>query len=306
MIFFRDTLDFKVEDETVLTIGKFDGLHMGHKKLLDVVLEKKKTGLASTIFTFNMPPASVITHKNGKVLTTNDEKHLIFENLGIDYFVECPFTDEVRLLEPEQFIQMVVQKLNVKCFVVGTDCHFGHDRKGDYKMLQKYAILYNYEVVVVEKKQYEGRDISSTFVREEIEKGNIAKANRLLGYPYFILEKVSQGKKIGRTIGSPTINQIPEPNKLLPPNGVYAAKIVVDDMEYCGVTNIGVKPTISGNNALGIETNIFNFSEDLYEKTVKVELFEFIRKEKKFDSVEQLKAQIKVDAKKAEQILKEK
>ncbi len=304
MIYFKNTLDFKTTENTVLTIGKFDGLHMGHKRLLEEVEKKKKTGLKSAIFTFDTSPQNAIYHTNSSVLTTNEEKHLVFENVGIDYFVECPFTDEVRNLEAEEFIYMMTDKLKVKCFVVGTDCCFGHNRSGNCEVLKSFADEYGYEVVVVEKKQYEGRDISSTFVREEIEVGNIEKANMLLGYPYFFMGKVESGNHIGRTIGFPTINLIPPENKLVPPYGVYASHIVIDEKVYEGVTNIGVKPTIAGENVCGIETNIFDFNGDLYGKTVRVRLFSFIRPEKKFGGVDELKDQIARDKTEAVKVLK--
>ena len=202
MQLFQHTLAFTSEEDTVLAIGKFDGLHMGHKKLLDVVRREKEKGLKSAIFTFDMAPLDVITHHTTKLLTTNDEKHEIFEAIGIDYFIECPFVDEIRLLEPEDFIRMMVEKMRVKVFVVGTDCRFAHDRKGNCEVLRSYADQYGYRVDVVQKKQYESRDISSTFVREEIEKGNIGKANMLLGYPYFV-----QGEVLG---GNRSYHRIPD------------------------------------------------------------------------------------------------
>ena len=303
MIFVRDNLNFSIEEPTVLTIGKFDGLHMGHKKLLEFVAEKKKTGLKSVIFTFNIPPQKAIYHTDSKMITTLPEKELVFCNVGIDYFIECPFTEEIRNLEAEDFIRLTVEKFNVKCFVVGTDCHFGHNRSGDYEVLQQFADTYGYEVVVVEKKQYEGRDISSTFIREEIEKGNIEKANMLLGYPFFIMETVRGGNQLGRTIGFPTANLIPEDDKLLPPYGVYASHIAVGDKRYNGITNIGVKPTIEGNQVCGIETNIFDFHADIYGETIRVRLFSWLRPEQKFDSLEALQAQIATDCKRANNVL---
>lgn len=300
MIFYRDTLDFTADRPTVLTIGKFDGLHMGHKKLLDEVMkQKKERGLATAIFTFNMPPNRLINHETAKVLTTNEEKHMIFEEIGTDFFVECPFVEEIRNLEVEDFIKMMVEKLQVKCFVVGTDCHFAHNRSGDYHTLRAFADKYHYDVIVIEKKQYEGRDISSTFVREEIEAGNIEKANMLLGYPYFIQEVVVHGNAMGHTFGFPTINQVPPAEKLLPPRGVYAAKVIVDGVTYLGVTNIGVKPTIEGVNVCGVETNIFDFDQDIYGKSVRVQLLEFLRPEQKFADFNELIAQITRDAENA-------
>jgi riboflavin kinase/FMN adenylyltransferase len=165
-------------------------------------------------------------------------------------------------------------------------------------MLRELSGKYGYEVIIVEKKTYEGRDISSTFVREEIEKGNIEKANLLLGYPYFIKAEVVYGNQLGRTIGIPTMNQIPQPDKLLPPNGVYASRVIIDGTSYKGVTNIGVKPTVSGENVLGVETHVIDFTGDLYGRDLDVELFSYIRPEKKFSSVDSLKRQIESDIRK--------
>ncbi len=303
MIFLKSINDFHIDEPTVLTLGKFDGLHMGHKKILENVAQKKNEGLKSVIFTFDTTPADSIYHTATRQLTTLPEKELCFSNVGIDYFLECPFTDEIRKMSARDFIRMCVRNLSVKCFVVGTDCGFGYKRSGNCSTLLRYAEEFGYETVIVEKKQYEGRDISSTFIREEIEKGNIEKANLLLGYPFFIMEEVKSGNRLGRTIGFPTINQIPSPKKLLPPYGVYASCIAIGDDVYKGVSNIGVKPTIKGKNALSLETNIFDFSEDIYGKTVRVRLYSFIRPEKKFDSLDELKIQIAADALKAKEIL---
>jgi riboflavin kinase/FMN adenylyltransferase len=299
MKYFKDTFDFSTTEPTCLTIGKFDGLHMGHKKLLDYVAAKKeKDGLKSAIFTFDTPPKSLVDGAPVKLLTTNEEKHLVFEQVGIDYFVECPFNEEIMNMRAEHFIEMMVRQMNTKCFVVGTDCHFGHERRGNGRMLRELSGKYGYEVIIVEKKTYEGRDISSTFVREEIEKGNIEKANLLLGYPYFIKSEVVYGNQLGRTIGIPTMNQIPQPDKLLPPNGVYASRVIIDGTSYKGVTNIGVKPTVSGENVLGVETHVIDFTGDLYGRELDVELFSYIRPEKKFSSVDSLKRQIESDIRK--------
>ena len=295
MIFIRDLDKINIVADTVLTIGKFDGLHMGHKKLLDFVSQKKRRGLKSVIFTFDIPPRRVISDAKDKVLTTLGEKELVFSNLGIDYFVECPFTESIRMMEADEFIRMVVDKFHVKCFVVGMDCHFGHNRSGDYRVLEKYAPKYGYDVVVVEKLQYHGRDVSSTYVREKIEAGRIEIANKLLGYPYFIMEKVVGGNRLGRTIGFPTMNQIPSEEKLLPPYGVYASRVPIGDKIYDAVTNIGIKPTIEGTYPCTVETHIIDFTGDLYDQNLKVRLFSFIRPEEKFSGLEALKKQLLCD-----------
>lgn len=295
MIYLKGTTKFQIEEPTVVTFGKFDGIHRGHKMLLDNLLEKKKEGLKAVVFTFDIPPRKEVQGDSGEVLTTNDEKMHVFENMGIDYVVECPFTAEIRNMEAVAFIRMIVEKLHVRCMVVGTDFHFGHNRAGNYKLLQKYAKEFGYEVQVVKKMQYESRDISSTFVREEIKAGHIEKANELLGVPYFIQGLVKHGNEIGRTIGFPTINLISDEEKLLPPFGVYVTKVFIGGEEYCGITNVGCKPTIEGNNPVGVETHVLNFGDDVYDTMVEVEFLHWIRQEMKFDSIEALKVQLQQD-----------
>ena len=303
MVFIRNNPDFYTTEDTVLTLGKFDGLHMGHKEILDHVALKKSSGLKSVIFTFDIPPSAATDGNRVFQLTTLSEKELCFSNVGIDYFYECPFTDDIRTMSPQDFIKLCVNKFHVKCFVVGTDCKFGYKRAGDYNMLCDFSSKLGYEVVVVEKIQYEGRDISSTFIREEITKGNIEKANTLLGYPFFIMGEVVYGQSLGHTIGFPTINLIPPDDKLLPPYGVYASRTVIGDEVYDGVTNIGMRPTVGGNS-VSVETNLFDFDEDVYGKEVCVRLFSYLRPERKFASIDELTSAIKDDSAEAAIILR--
>ena len=162
-------------------------------------------------------------------------------------------------------------------------------------MLQNYADLYGYHVLVVQKMQYQGRDISSTYIREALLNGSMELANELLGYPYFIQGKIIHGNQLGRTIGFPTINITPPPQKLLPPFGVYVSQIQLDGKQYKGITNIGMKPTIQGDNPAGAETYIYDFKGDVYERTAKIELLHFERPEMKFDGIGQLKRQLEKD-----------
>lgn len=295
MKYIRNTTDFYIEENTVISLGKFDGIHRGHTKLLEHFAEKKAQGLCSVIFTFDIPPRKNVQHVEAKVLTTNEEKMYIFEQLGIDYLVECPFTPEIMCMEAEDFIAKIARQLHVKCLVVGEDFRFGHNRRGDYHMLKEYASQYGYEVIVVEKIKEEERDISSTFVREEITAGNIERANHLLGYRYFVTSMVKHGNQIGRTIGIPTINQIPPEEKLLPPNGVYVTEVYIGGHKYRGITNVGCKPTIEGKNPIGVETHLLDFAGDVYDRFVTVEFLSRVRGEYKFASVEALKEQMQND-----------
>lgn len=296
MEYIKGTTTFKIEEPTVLSLGKFDGLHRGHELLMDYVFKKKQEGLKAAIFTFDIPPKKNVEHVFAKVLTTNEEKVRLFESIGIDYLVECPFTQKIMCMEPESFIEMIVKQLNVKCLVVGTDFHFGHNRRGDYRMLQQYAQHFGYEVEVVDKMQEDGRDISSTFIREQIVSGNIEKANALLGYEYFVQGTVVHGRKMGREVlGIPTVNLLPAEEKLLPPFGVYISVTEWNSKCYPGITNIGCKPTVEGKNPVGAETHIFDFDENIYGEEVKVSFLKSVRAEKKFESLEALKKQMMQD-----------
>lgn len=295
MKYIRNTVDFQIEEDTVISLGKFDGIHRGHELLMERLAEKKREGLKAAIFTFDIPPRRNVQHVEAKVLTTNEEKMHIFEEMGIDYLIECPFTEEVMHMEPEDFIRMLVERLHVKCIVAGEDFRFGHNRRGDYRMLQEYAGKLGYEALILKKMKEDARDISSTFVREEIAAGNIEKANHLLGYRYFVKGMVKHGNQIGRTIGIPTLNLIPPEEKLLPPFGVYVSEVVIGEERYQGVTNVGCKPTIEGNNPVGVETYLLDFHENVYDRIVTVEFISKIRAEHKFENIEALKEQMEND-----------
>lgn len=296
MKYIKNTMDFSVPDDTAVTLGKFDGIHKGHRHLLRFLEEKKSAGLTSVIFTFDAPPAwRVGGGQTEKVLTTNQEKARLFEQCGVDVLLECPFTKEVRSMEPEAFIQMLAERLHVKSFVVGTDFRFGHGRKGDYRLLQSCSGAYGYDVKVVGKALADGREISSTYIREVLMAGRVGQAGRLLGYPYFVQGEVVHGNEIGRTLNAPTANLLPPREKLLPPFGVYVTRAEVDGRAYGGITNVGRKPTIAGDSPVGVETHLFDFSAWIYGKEMKVEFLKAVRPERKFASLEELKSQMAED-----------
>lgn len=299
MKYIKDTTEIFIKEPTVISLGKFDGIHRGHELLLEQLMKKKREGYVTVIFTFNIPPKKVVESKDVKVLTTNEEKMHMFDSIGIDYLIECPFTPKMMNMEPETFIEMLVKNLSVKCIVAGDDFCFGKNRRGNYQMLQEYAKKLSYEAIILPKMKEDKRDISSTFVREEIAAGRIEMANKLLGYPYFVSGQVKHGKRIGRTIGFPTINLIPPENKLLPAFGVYITKVTIDGIVYHGITNVGCKPTIDGNNPVGIETHIFDFGQDVYGKIVSVTFIKKIREEYKFPDLESLLKQIRLDVSEA-------
>lgn len=299
MKYIKDTTEFFIEEPTVISLGKFDGIHRGHELLLEQLMKKKSEGYVTVIFTFNIPPKKVVEEEDVKVLTTNEEKMHMFDSFGIDYLIECPFTPKMMSMEAETFIEMLVKNLSVKCIVAGEDFCFGHNRRGNYQMLGDYAQKLGYEAIILPKMKEEERDISSTFVREEISAGRIEKANKLLGYPYFVSGTVMHGNRIGRTIGFPTINLIPPANKLLPAFGVYITKVTIDGIVYHGITNVGCKPTIAGKNPIGIETHILDFKQDIYDKVVIVTFIKKIREERKFPNLDSLLEQMRLDVNEA-------
>ena len=286
---------FGVMAPSAVSLGKFDGLHRGHQKLLQHILEQKKNGLEATIFTFASNPTRMLSGLSAQNILTNEERREMLAKAGVDNLLECPFVPEIAHMEPERFIEEVlVGQLKMKFAAVGTDFHFGYQRRGDHAMLQKLAPKYGYTVEVVEKEQSHGRDISSTYVKEALEAGDMELVNDLLGYRYFISGEVLHGRRIGRTLGMPTTNLVPSTKKLLPPNGVYLSRTRIGEQAYYGVTNIGYKPTI-GETFRGVETYLFDFDGDLYGENIDVELWKFKRPEMKFDSVEHLKNQMQAD-----------
>lgn len=285
---------------SAVALGKFDGLHKGHMSLISMLMETKKNeDVDAIVFTFVKSPKEALKNESYKYILTMLEKRNFMEHNKVDALVECPIDKELLSMKPEIFIRdILVKRLAVKQIVCGEDFRFGHNRRGDVNLLKSLESEYDYKTTVIKKLQHNNRDISSTYIREEIAKGNISVANELLGYPYTVIGQVAKGMQLGRTIGFPTINIIPEVDKLLPPNGVYYTKVFVDDTYYRAITNIGTKPTVNGDKSITIETNLLDDSLDLYGKNVKIEFFEFVRPEKKFESLEELKATIAKDVEK--------
>lgn len=288
MRYFRGTTDFYIEGETAVTLGKFDGVHRGHQKLMRHIkkLEEEK-GVSSVCFALNAC--------KGSLLLTKEEQRHVVEQMGISCFIECPFVPEISGMTPEQFVEEVlVKRLHARYITVGTDFRFGHNRAGDVELLKKLQAQYGFRVDSLEKERYANREISSTYIRESLELGKMELAAVLLGRPYSVSGQVLHGRHIGRTLGMPTVNLIPPEEKLLPPNGVYASKTRVDGIPYPGVTNIGYKPTV-GEKFRGVETYLFDVDLNLYGADIVTELYCFERPEKKFASLEELKAQMHRD-----------
>lgn len=293
----NDTLDFQIPEDCAVTMGKFDGIHRGHQKLMKQILKKKEQGLKTVVFTFGRMPGTVFLGDKGRTILTARERQQHLRRMGIDYMIECPFVPEIIQMEPERFIEEVlVNQLHAKYIAVGPDFRYGYQRRGDDELLKKLSGVYGYEVEVFEKECLGDRPISSTYVREMLKEGQMETVEKLLGYPYYVSGTVVHGHEIGRTLGIPTTNILPDDEKMLPPNGVYLTKTIFDHREFFGITNIGVKPTISGDEAKGIETHLFDFSGDLYDRELIVEFYAFERPERKFSSLEDLKGQLEKDS----------
>lgn len=297
MNIFNGVTQFHIADKTVAAFGKFDGIHMGHMALINTAARiAREQGHKLAVFTFDVLPSVLFGTTDVTQITTNEEKRRMFADAGVDYLVEYPFNEETAAMEPLDFIGKVIAgNLNAAHVVVGADWHFGKDRSGGCDMLMAAQKLYNYEVHVVEKELYSQREISSTWIREEIQQGNMENVNIILGYPYMIIGKVEEGRHLGTGMGFATVNIYPPGEKLLPPRGVYASKVIIDGDGHYGITNIGVRPTVDDSKRVSVETHIFDYDEDLYGREIRVELFHFERPEIKFDTVEKLVSQVEAD-----------
>lgn len=292
----NNTLDFWIPENSAVTLGKFDGIHKGHQKLMKKILEQRKNGLKSVVFTFGQMPGAVFLGNKGRTILTKEERQKHLQQMGIDYMIECPFVPEIIRMEPEKFIEKILaEQLHAKYVAVGPDFRYGHQRKGDDELLKQLSLRYGYEVEVLEKEKLGDQVISSTYVRQMLEAGEMEIVTKLLGYPYYVSGTVVYGHQIGRTLGIPTINFVPNEEKMLPPNGVYFTKTRIKDRAVFGITNIGVKPTVSGEEEKGIETYLFDFDGNLYGQELTVEFFSFERPERKFLSFDALKEQLAED-----------
>lgn len=292
------TTEFRLPNQTVITLGKFDGLHRGHQKLLQRVKVWQEQGYESVVFTFSVPPASIVRGQHGGQLMTLAEQAQALEAEGIQWLISYPCDKTLIETSAEDFIRnILVEKCHAGVIVVGTDFHFGYQRRGDYRMLQEYVVEYGYQVEVVEKETDEesGTEISSTLIREELSKGDMPCVNHLLGYPYTFQGEVVHGRQLARKLGFPTMNLRVQENKAVPPAGVYCVKACVDGQIYEGIANLGCKPTVTEEKQLLLETFLYDFHDISYGKTISVMLYFFVRAEQKFESMEALQMQMTRD-----------
>lgn len=302
----KDTKSLDLTTPSIVTLGKFDGFHLGHqalfKKLMDL---KEKTGFPMIVFTFEVSPNVRLKGKKPQFILSNEEREDWLSKRGVDYLIKYPFTEEVKNMEAEDFIEEILYKdLKASHIVMGDDFHFGHNRRGNFELLDSKKEKFGYHLWVVDEVLLDGEPISSTRVRKALNEGNIEKVNELLGFPYYVEGIITHGAHLGRTIDMPTINVMPDDIKLLPPFGVYATRVLIEGVWYDGVTNIGRKPTVGENNARGVETYLLHTKGDFYGKKARVCLEHFQRPEQKFSGILELKNQMQKDAVNAEMFLK--
>lgn len=286
---------FCISEKTAAAIGKFDGIHRGHRRLLGEILGRRD-GLASCVVTFDpLPEVFFGTLKSG-VLSTREEKRRAFDRMGVDYLVELPFDGKMAGMDPERFVREILcEKLHAAVIAAGPDLSFGDRGRGDFALLRRMEKECGFQTVMIGKEEYQGQVISSTLIRKLVQEGRMEEVRKCLGMPYQVLGTVLHGNAIGRTIGIPTVNQIPEADKLLPPHGVYYSSVLLDGKEYPGMTNIGVKPTVSKTGALTVETHLYDFHGDLYGRVITTSLLTFRRPERKFSGIDELKQTMQKD-----------
>lgn len=291
----EQTTVFGLPGRSAVALGKFDGIHLGHRALIHKIMEQKRRGLLATVFTFDMSAAAFFGGEE-KELTTREEKRRIFRQMGVDVLIEFPLNPETAATEPEEFVRRyLAEQMQAAYLCAGPDLSFGKKGAGDYTLLARHADEYGYQVELIDKVMVDGEEVSSTRVREAVRRGEMEAAARMLGVPYSVTGNVEHGMRLGRTLGMPTANLLPEADKLLPPNGVYYARVAVDGVDYKGISNVGCKPTVSDRQMMGVETYLYDFDGDLYGRDISVQLLAFRRPEMKFDGVAGLKAQLDMD-----------
>lgn len=307
MAIFTDINSLPVFRNAVITIGTFDGVHLGHRVILDEVV-KHAAGIngESILLTFEPHPRKLLFPDQPlKLLTPLEEKIALITGAGIQHVVVVPFTKEFAALSADAYIKdFLVKKFEPACIVIGYDHHFGSDRKGNIEMLKAHADDYHYKLYEIPAQLIDEAAVSSTKVRNAVTEGRIADASTMLGRSYTLAGKVVKGAQLGRSLGFPTANLVPiDPEQLMPANGVYAVRVKHDKKWYNAMLNIGIRPTVSKDLQLHIEAHLFEFSGDLYDHELELAFVERLRDEQKFASLDALKEQLAKDAETAKKAL---
>lgn len=289
------TTQIQLGQETAVALGKFDGIHIGHRRLLEEILSRKGR-LASCVFTFDPPPAVLFGCSDGRELTTREEKRLLFQRMGVDVLIEFPMNPVTAATPPEVFARDILAgQLQARFLAAGTDLSFGARGAGNAALLQRLGPELGFQVETIDKVRMDGQEVSSTLVRAKVEAGDMESVERLLGMPYMIAGEVVRGRQVGRRLGFPTVNVLPGADKLLPPNGVYFSQVRCGERLYHAISNVGYKPTVTQERVMGVESYLYDFTGDLYGEQVEVYLLAFRRPERRFESLEALGAQLKED-----------
>ncbi|QTE35028.1 bifunctional riboflavin kinase/FAD synthetase [Mucilaginibacter gossypii] len=291
--------EFTAVNNAVVTIGTFDGVHLGHRKIISGIKElAESTGGETVILTF-FPHPRMILHPEDeslKLITTIAEKADLMERIGVDHLIITPFSRDFSNQSAESYIRdVLVNKIGTKKIVIGYDHRFGKDRQGGFEDLQRLSPVYGFDVVEIPEQDINEVAISSTRIRNALLSGDIHLANAFLGYPFFITGKVVRGDQIGRQLGYPTANIVVEEKyKLIPCDGIFAVTVIIADQKYKGMAYIGSRPTVNGLSR-NIEVNIFDFNEEIYNQTIRMEFHHYIRGDVKFSSLDELKVQLAQD-----------
>ena len=295
---FNNINEFNCKKSTIITIGTFDGVHLGHQKILKKLnIEAENNGLESSVLTFFPHPRTVLNPNSSlKLINTIEERVSLFKKSKIDNLIVHPFTKEFSELDSEDYVKnILVDQLKAKIVLIGYDHKFGKNRTADINNLKEYGIKYNFEVIEIKAEEINDIAISSTKIRNSIEEGDIQLTNSYLGYEFSFFGKVVKGNSIGKTLGFPTANiKIGTDLKLIPKNGVYLISTIINQKIIFGMMNIGIKPT-TNENTKSIEVNLFDFNQDLYDTNITIYIKQFLREEIKFDSLNELKLQIEKD-----------
>jgi len=290
-----------IVDASALTIGTFDGMHLGHIHLIENMLAlSEKNNYSSVVITFNPNPFIVLNNldKSKYHLINSMKRFEILESLGVDYLCEIEFDNSLAQLSAYDFLSnFIINPFNPKDVVIGYDHHFGRGREGNSSFLDKYSSLHNYSLKVVEAYRINGAIISSSLIRSLIQSGDVLRSKELLGYNYSLRGTVVKGSRIGREIGFPTANiDIKSIEQIFPQNGVYLIKSKINEDYYHGMCNIGYKPTLTSGDKMSIEVHFFNYNKfDLYNKKLDIEFVDYVRSERKFENIEDLKLQLSKD-----------
>ena len=303
---FENILEYKPTRESIVTIGTFDGVHIGHRKIItDMVAKGKKENLLTILLTFFPHPRMVLQKdSNIKMIDTINEKKNIFKNLGVEVLIIQPFTKDFSRMSAIKFTRdILVNSLRVSKLMIGYDHRFGRNREATVQTLKSFGLDYNFKVDEIPAQDVESISVSSTKVRNAIRSGNFKLVNKFLSRPFYLSGKIIKGDKLGRTIGYPTANlKILEKYKLKPQNGVYLVRTKLKKQTYFGMMNIGIRPTISAKKNQ-IETHLFKFNGNLYGREMTLEILEKIREEKKFESIEKLKIQLDIDKRHCQKLI---